>query len=70
MLLDLRLQTNYNKQYNMKKELMKTASQAVKYCLLHNLITPRELETLLKDPKLLEETSKSRRDQHLTQGFK
>ncbi len=52
----------------MEKGLLDKGSQAVKFCIMHHLLTPRELESLIKDSKKLETVSKMKRDLHLIQS--
>ena len=54
----------------MKKELFNKGSHAVKYCLMHNLFTPKELEVLRHDLKKLAIISSTKMDLHLTNNQK
>ena len=49
----------------MDKELKKTGTRAVKYCLMHHLFTPKELEELKNDPQKLAAVSQTKMDLHL-----
>ena len=54
----------------MNKELLKKGSHAVKYCLMHHLFTPKELEILKQDEKKLTTISLTKMDLHLTRNQK
>ena len=54
----------------MKKEQSNKLPLAVKYCLMHNLFTPKELEVLKQDPKKLNAASIAKMDLHLTHNHR
>ena len=54
----------------MNKELSQHESHAVKYCLMHHLFTPKELEILKQDQKKLVSVSIAKMDLHLAHNHK
>lgn len=54
----------------MNKKDPQKGAHAVKYCLMHHLFTPNELETLKQDEKKLIAISLTKMDLHLANNLK